>query len=60
MGARRSATTAAKPKDDAPRQSRYGIPSPELLALADRGFTRFLEGTAKPDDDAGHDADGRR
>jgi len=60
MGARRSSTTAVEPEEDTRRQFRYGVPSPELLLLADRGFTRFLEGTAEPDHDAGHHADGCR
>ncbi|MEV6012734.1 hypothetical protein AB0M29_38885 [Streptomyces sp. NPDC051976] len=52
MGARRSAATAsAELEEDAPRQPAYGVPSPALLARADRGFARFLEGVAKPEDD---------
>ena len=49
MGARRSA--AVQPQENVPRQPAYGVPSPALLARADRGFARFLEGVTKPEDD---------
>lgn len=55
MGARTAgrATTADTEPDSRARQSGYGVPSPVLLALADRGFARFLEGVTEPGDDDG-------
>lgn len=35
-------TTLPAPTGPALRQPAYGIPSPALLARADRGYTRFL------------------
>jgi hypothetical protein len=40
------------------RSPAYGVPSPDLLARADRGFSRFLERIDDQDDDGdgGQDA----
>lgn len=44
-------TTVAQ--DSQGRGPAYGVPSPDLLARADRGFARFLERIEDQDDDAG-------
>ncbi|MFC4034742.1 hypothetical protein ACFO3J_25225 [Streptomyces polygonati] len=44
--------TAAVPEASGPRPRRYGVPSPDLLARADRGFALFLERTQHQDDGA--------
>jgi hypothetical protein len=38
----------------------YGVPSPGLLARADRGFARFLRRIEDQDDDAGGEQDAPR
>jgi hypothetical protein len=44
MGTRATAPASARePEPQGPQARRYGVPSPALLALADRGLTRFLE-----------------
>lgn len=42
------------------RPSAYGVPSPVLVARADRGFARFLERTGDRDDGAGGGRDAPR
>jgi len=54
----RAHTHTTAPEPEGAVQSRaYGVPSPMLLALADRGFARFLEDAFEPEDDPA-DADG--
>lgn len=50
-------TTTQDAEGRGPRPPAYGVPSPDLLALADRGFARFLERVDDQDDqdDGGQD-----
>jgi hypothetical protein len=49
MGTRATAPASARePEPQGPQARRYGVPSPALLALADRGLTRFLEADTPP------------
>jgi hypothetical protein len=47
-------TTTPDSQGRGPRPPAYSVPSPDLLALADRGFARFLE---RIDDDQDDEAD---
>jgi hypothetical protein len=51
MSARATSRTAGTEPEETPRQTDYGVPSPALLARADRGFARFLEGVTEPEDE---------
>ncbi|MGW2183967.1 hypothetical protein ACWCXX_39555 [Streptomyces sp. NPDC001732] len=48
-------TAAPAPKGRGPQPPAYGVPSPDLIARADRGFARFL---AQHTEDQGDGADG--
>lgn len=48
-------TTAPEPESRGLQPTRYGVPSPALLARADRGFARFL---AQQNEDQDDRADG--
>ncbi|MFE5669237.1 hypothetical protein ACFQ7W_35630 [Streptomyces niveus] len=44
-------TTAPAPEDRGLQPPAYGVPSPALLARADRGFARFLAQHTEDQDD---------
>ncbi|WP_327293016.1 hypothetical protein [Streptomyces sp. NBC_01198] len=52
-------TTTQDAEGRGPRPPAYGVPSPDLLARADRGFARFLEHVDDQEDQDDQDGGGQ-